>query len=91
MSFEGVYCFFSGIFYNDLNIDSISHPFNHLSVIYKAFICFIYNAFFFVLEKLFHCRSPPFYQFETKKQIDRRNNKWTKVLKEENTRIIHIL
>ncbi len=64
MSFEGVCCFFSGIFYNDFNIDNILHSFNPFSVIYRTFICFIYNAFFFVLEKLFHCRSPPFYQFE---------------------------
>ena len=53
MSFEGVYCFFSGIFYNDLNIDNISHPFNYLSVVYRTIICFIYNAFFFILEKHF--------------------------------------
>ena len=63
MSFEGVYGVFSGILYNDLNIDSILHLFNHLSVVYRTIICFIYNAFFFELEKLFHCRSPPFCQF----------------------------
>ena len=91
MSFEGVCCFFSGIFYNDLNIDSISHPFNPLSAICRTFNCFVSSVFSFAIKEQLHCRSPPFYQFETKKQIDRRNNKWTKVLKEENTRIIHIL
>ena len=63
MSFEGVCWFFLEIFYNDLNIDSISHPFNHLSVVYRTFICSIYNAFFFALKKITRCRSPPFYQF----------------------------
>lgn len=45
---------------------------------------------YILIGKLCKCRSPPFYQFEMKKQIDRRNERWQNALKEENIRIILI-
>lgn len=53
----------------------------------RAIIGFFLYLF---IGKLCKCRSPPFYQFEIKKQIDRRKERWQNALKEENIRIILI-
>lgn len=48
------------------------------------------TGFFFACRKMSKCRSPPLFNLNLKKQIERRNEKWHNAQKEESIGIILI-